>query len=136
MSELIIPAGVKADYRPYRNATTPALLYELQQRGIVVELAGRIMMPRVDIETAKADVRQAQFKAMAAQMGEAIANSPFCLCQTHMQDNLVDPETAPQDEILSMSVMLCKHPLREVLEQQQQAEAQQPHALILEHEAA
>ncbi len=115
MTELIIPAGVKADYRPYRVATTPALLYELQQRGVVAELGGQILMPNELIsDEVREGVRQQQILQMAQQMGQVIAGSEFCLVQTHQQPNVVNPE-APADELLTMKVLLCRHPGREVI---------------------
>jgi hypothetical protein len=118
MPELIIPAGVKADYRPYRNASTPALMYELQQRQIIAEIGGQIMMPQIDRENIKPEaldeVRKAQFLQMAQQLGVAIAQSEFALPQVMHQPNVMDPE-APPDETLILKFLLCKHPLRETL---------------------
>ncbi len=110
MGELIIPAGVKADYRPYRAATTSALLYELQQRQAIAELSGQIMMPKNELldEEHQNALRIEQFKTMAQQMGLAIAQSPYAFTGVSEQQNLVDPEKT--DEVLVMQVLLAVHP--------------------------
>ncbi len=115
MSELIIPPGVKADYRPYRGATTQALLYELQQRQVVAELSGQIMPPPLEQELTKEQeqaydaLRLEQFKQMASQMGIQILQSQWAYAGVHRQPNLVDPDK--QDELLVMRILLCRHPL-------------------------
>lgn len=112
MSELIIPAGVKADYRPYRTATTAALLYELQQRQVIGELHGQIMMPDSEVlnggEDTKNAIRVQQFQSMASQMGVQIAQSGFALAEVGQQPNVMDPEK--NDEILSLSILVARHP--------------------------
>jgi hypothetical protein len=115
MPELIIPASAKVNYRPYRDATTAALMYELQQRQVIAELAGQIMMPAIELEmaiAAKDELRKQQFLTMAQQMGTAIASSEWALAQITQQPNVMDP-LAPPDELLTLKVLLCKHPLRE-----------------------
>lgn len=115
MPELIIPTGAKVDYRPYRDASTAALMYELQQRQVIAELGGQIMAPTdpsMD-DTAKRAMRAQQFAVMAQQMGTAIAGSEFCMASVTQQPNTMDPN-APADEILAIKILLCKHPLREI----------------------
>lgn len=128
MPELIIPAGAKVNYRPYQQASTAALMYELQQRGVIAELGGQIMMPSdpsMDTEARDAMKRQ-QFAAMSQQLGIAIAGSEFALATVTQQPNLMDPE-APADEILMIKVLLCKHPMRDQIKMVQEA---QPPALV------
>ncbi len=110
MGELILPPSVRANHRPYRTANTAALLYELQQRQVVAELAGQIMQPQSPLldEAATAALRTEQFRKMAQDMGVAIAGSQFALCAVTQQPNLVNPEE--QDELLIMKVMLVRHP--------------------------
>jgi hypothetical protein len=109
LTELIIPAGVKADYRPYRTATTEGLLYELQQRAIIAELRGEILMPPDLLDEGTRDaMRTQQFMAMAAQMGQQIAQAGWAVAFVNERPNLVDPEQ--NDEVLTLSLMLCRHP--------------------------
>ncbi len=111
MQELILPPGVKVDYRPYRTATTGALMYELQQRQVLAELAGQILLPSTPIEMTEEETnafRTQQFGQMAGQLGQAIASSGFAFTGTAQQPNALDPEQ--HDEVLLMQVWVCRHP--------------------------
>jgi len=98
--------------RPLASARTEDLLYELQQRQVLGELGGQIMMPDTAAmamdEAAVNALRLEQFKAMAAQMGQQIAQSGWAFAGIQHQPNVVDP--TKQDEILKMSILIVRHP--------------------------
>jgi len=111
MPELILPPGVARNYRPYRTASTEALMYELQQRQLIAELSGKIAMPKdpaLDTEEKVNQMKLQQFTGMAQQLGLAAAQSPFCLSGSIQQPNPVDPSET--DEILIMSLFVVMHP--------------------------
>jgi hypothetical protein len=112
MTELILPTGAKVDYRPYRTATTQALMYELQQRQLIAELNGQILLPDNETlnesEEAKNAMRIEQFRQLAAQMGMQIAQSGWALASVTQQPNLMDPEK--KDEVMKLAILLVRHP--------------------------